>query len=83
MIDIRSRGLQWFECHYLPPFSRGFALSAAPEPCWGCGQGKTARKRRGGFLGVLPRVVPRHPPQPWAGLHNPFRIAGVRREPLW
>ncbi|SPE53254.1 hypothetical protein SBV1_170030 [Verrucomicrobia bacterium] len=25
-----SRGLSWFGCHYLPPFSRRFALAAAP-----------------------------------------------------
>jgi len=31
-------------------FSRRFALSAAPEPCWGCGQGKTPRKEGGEFL---------------------------------
>jgi len=52
LLDIRSRGLRWFGCHFLPPFSRRFGLSTAPKRFRGCGQAKTARKGRD-FFGRL------------------------------
>jgi len=42
--------------------------------------GPKAVMSQGAFTQASARVAPRHPPQSWAGIHKPFRLAGVPRQ---
>jgi len=63
----------------LPPLSHRLGWSAAPKTFLGLRTNPNGEKGES-FFELLPRVAPRHPPQPWAAIHKPFRLAGVPRQ---